>query len=297
MWNWLALTFDYLAESLRAVDWRLAVPVVGSLVAAFFGAYTAQRIIERREIRQKLSREIRNANVATTLSLHIANAFIGMKKQHVKQLYDDYHLSKTEVVQALKVTLPSGQRPEFHYRADLEHLPTLELPTEHLQRIVADEISVIGRPLLLPTMIRQVVRSQIDAVNVRNRMIDEFKKASLPHNDFAALYFGLRGPRGVDNIYGTTVDAINAYTNDCIYFSIRLSEDLAVHARGLQQRYADQYRDKPPSVASADFSKVEEGLLPSRDDYADWEKMAPKPVAEKVSRRRFWRLWTKRRAT
>lgn len=297
MFDWIGRTFDLLANLSRTVDWRMAAPIVGSLAAAFFGAYTAQRIIERRETRQNLSKEIRSTSAATTLSIHIANTFIAMKKQHIKRLHESYHQNKKEVLEVLKSPPINGRRPEFHYKADLEYLPVAELPTEHLQRIVADELSVVARPLLLPFMIRQVVRSQADAVIHRNRLVDEFKKANLSLDEFAAKYFGLNSPRGVDNVYGATLDGIYTYTDDCIYFSIRLTNDLLDHARGLQKKYEARYKEKAPSVTIADFSKVEKGLLPLEGGYADWEKMASRSEQSSMAQKSFWRRWTRRSAT
>lgn len=296
MYNWLTLTFGYLVEVLRVVDWRIAVPIAGSLAAAFFGAYTAQRIIERREIRQKLSKEIRSTSVAITLSLHIANTFIGMKKQHIKRLHEEYHRSKSEMVELLKTAPINGQKREFNYRADLEYLPSTELPTDHLQRVVADEISVVARPLLLPSLIRQVVRSQADAVTARNRLIDEYKKASHSHNEFAALYFGLDRPRGVDNVYGATLDAIYTYTDDCIYFAIRLTNDLGEHGRRLQKMYEARFKEKAPRITTADFSKVQADLLPPASNYPEWEKMTSGVEAAANSAKPLWKRWTMTRA-
>lgn len=295
--NWIVSTLDCLAHLLGYINWSLATPIVGSLAAAFFGAYTAQRIIERRETRQRLSKEIRSTSVATTLAIHIANSCIAMKKQHIKRLHESYHRDKKQVLEILSTPSINGQRREFNYKPDLEYLPVLELPTEHLQRIVADEISVVARPLLLPSIIRQVVRSQADSVASRNGMLEEFKKANLGHHEFAALYFGLPTPRGVDNIYGANLDALHTYTDDCIYFSVRLTNDLVEHGRGLRTNFEKRYKEKAPRVTTADFSTIEKGLIPPESNYADWEKMASSPAAPSaIPREPFWKRWHKRAA-
>ncbi|HQS18457.1 hypothetical protein [Reyranella sp.] len=294
MSEWITPVLAWLTYLLGWLEMRMFVPIAGSLAAAFFGAYTAQRIIERRETRQKQSKEIRSTSVAITLALHVANTFIAMKKQHIRRLHEDYHRSKKEIVNRLKTRPVATEERVFNFKADLEYLPLAELPTDHLQRIVADEISVVARPLLLPSIIRQVVRSQHDAVTARNRQIDEFKKVSLLGGDFTAGFFGLDHPRGVDNRYGANLDAISAYTDDCIYFSIRLTNDLLEHGRTLQKKYEARFKEKAPRITIADFSKVEKDLLPPVDNYPEWEKMSsgldvgrtsPKPLWKRLMRR------------
>src|ERR1700761_3778509 len=69
--------------------------VAGALAGAFGGAWAAQRIAESSKLRDELVKEIRNTNAAASILYGIANAHLGLKKQFVKALYDNYRDEQT----------------------------------------------------------------------------------------------------------------------------------------------------------------------------------------------------------
>jgi hypothetical protein len=89
------------------------------------------------------------------------------------------------------------------------------------------------------------------------------------------------------------LDAIFQYTDDCIYFSIRLTNDLLEHGRALQKKYETRFKEKAPRITVADFSKVEKGILPLAGNYLDWEKMTSGVDIGRSPAKPLWKRWTK----
>ena len=59
------------------------------------------------------------------LAVSITNIFFGMKRQHVKKLYDEFQATRARVEQDIQHNQNSQQPSLIHFRADLETLPPL----------------------------------------------------------------------------------------------------------------------------------------------------------------------------
>ncbi len=249
------------------------VALVASAAGAFAGAYTAQRIAERSKVRDELVKEIRHTNAAIMLSFNICNSMLALKKQHVKRLKETFDSSKNEALAYLR----DKNRPAnmaFAFKADLGSLPTpSRQPTDALQRQVFDNLSAGGRPLSLVTALIDVVGLLSGVIEKRNQLIERFRATSAETNpDFPSLYFGL--PYGGGNVnleYATSVDAIYSYTDDAIFFSHLLCQDLNEHGNLVLATLKKRFRGATPKVNKGDFAKsFEAGLMPPAEAYADW---------------------------
>jgi hypothetical protein len=266
---------------------EFAKSVVGSLAGAFAGAYAAQRIIERSKQKEELIKEIRNANAAATMSFMIANTFLTIKKQHVKQLYESFERDRAAVLEFKKRKRKPGE--QFEFRTDFEFLAPVTVSIVPLQTLVFERISAPGRPLGLASILRQTIDSVNGSLELRNNLIQAFNEKNLPHDQLAPAYFGLPTERGVDQVYASTLRAINTYTDDCIHFSKLLTEDLIAYANTVKARFEKNYRESAPGVVAIGFTKPEyEELLPNPEPYRDWESMfITRPPEQKKSRSIF----------
>jgi hypothetical protein len=104
------LICDVLLSIWSWLDLKAIGSLLGPLAAAYFGAYTAQRIIERRESRQRLLKEIRNISTAAYLTFGVTNTFFAMKKQHIKPLRDAYHSDKAGVLRRIEERARTADR-------------------------------------------------------------------------------------------------------------------------------------------------------------------------------------------
>ena len=88
------------------------------------------------------------------------------------------------------------------------------------------------------------------------------------------LYFGL--PQGhnhvINQTYPALIDAIYRQTDDGVFYSKLLCEDLYAHNVQLAARFKKRFgRAAPGTMDKPDFTTpASEGLIPNEADYADW---------------------------
>ena len=250
--------------------------LVGSLAGAFAGAYVAQRIAERNKTREELLKEIRNTNAAIMLSFSICNSLLALKKQHVKSLKEDFKSSLAEFLEQSRKFQKTGEiqgGSPYHFKADLQSLPTSQLPTETLQKQVFEKLSVGGRPLSLVTSLIESTTLLNGSIEKRNQLIEQYKATSAVKDPkFVLRYFGLPYGDGQINLdYPDTIDAIYNYTNAGIFFSHLLCGDLNQHGKVLSAEFKKRFGKGAPRVNEADFEKPKAaGLLPGNEGYSDW---------------------------
>jgi hypothetical protein len=87
------------------------------------------------------------------------------------------------------------------------------------------------------------------------------------------LAIGDRDKREGRYLGGRESSASGEQTDDCIFFSRILADDLLEYGKRLRRRHAWRLRLALPSVAPADWSEAErQGLLPANSEYAQWLK-------------------------
>lgn len=251
------------------------IAIVGSLAGAFAGAYGAQRIIERAKLREDLIKEIRNSNATIMISFAVCNSILGLKKQHVKRIKETFDKQKKDFLDFQKKreerTVSSS---EFYFVADLQTLSLPKLPVEVQQKQVFEKLSIIGRPLSLTTTLTQTIHSFSASLEKRNQLIELFKSVGSNDPRFVTLYFGLPMNGHVNKEYPDMVDAIWHQTDDGIYFSKLLCQDLVEYGQSISKQFKRKFGKGSPSVNKPDFSKAENAdLMPKDENYSDWTSM------------------------
>lgn len=234
-----------------------------ALAGAAAGAYGAQIAAERDNVRRAKLEEIRATNAAISIAVSIANAFIALKAQHVKNLKESYDASFAK----FHADRSAGAHV-IELRFDLQALPITRVPIETLQDLLFHNLSVPGNTILLGVTIGNCVDGLADTIRARHDLISLFKKGQMSERQKAALYFGLRTDAGTDTSYQDAIKGIDALTDDCILFSVGLSKVLQAHGENL----AKQFGKRAPKINKSDFSNPKkEGLLPSAELYPDWK--------------------------
>ena len=105
-------------------------------------------------------------------------------------------------------------------------------------------------------------------------------------------YFGLKVGDRTDNRYASSIDGIYGYTDDCIFFSKLLSEDLTRYGNKLKTRLPSRWFSTPPHIASADFSKAQK-FIPPDSSYPSWKTSFISPPEP----RRVWHIFRKKKAS
>jgi len=266
------------------VDWTwqlLNSNFLTALAGAFAGACGAAWIADRKERKRRLLEEIRSTNAAIMLAFNITNSYCGLKKQHVKRLKDNFDSQRSarETFQLEKKqgSIPS-QKP-FKFELDFITLLPVQTPIEVLKKLLFEKISMTGQPTALVATLSQCIDGLNTALELRNNIIEACKASTLSHDERASIYFGLPTANGdIDNNYPSYVDAISIQTDDCIFFSKLLGEDLNVHG----QKLAKSFGREAPQIHKFDFSIAEqEGLIPDAGLYADWTSKFKSPSGNK----------------
>lgn len=190
-----------------SVDYgALFTSVVGALAGAGIGAWTAGYISERNKVREQLTKEIRDTNAAIVLSLGIMNCGIALKKQHVKELQEDYDAQRgkcREIIVKMAAGHPQTEIPQIN----LLELQEIAPPVVHLQDIVLSRLSTVGRALSAATALTDAVVNLNTMLARRNELITRFKNNDFPPGASKEHFcFGLRYGNGQTNEeYGDSV--------------------------------------------------------------------------------------------
>lgn len=257
-WTWQLLNSNFLT----------------ALAGAFAGAYGAQWIIKRIERKRRHLEEIRSTNAAIMVAFGITNTFCALKDQHVKGLKDGFDRQRT-ALEAHQLQKNQGSIPPqqpFEFEANFQTLLPIHVPIEVLHKLLFEKISVAGRPLTLVATLSQSIDVLNNSHERRNEIIAKCQANSPLHPDvLASIYFGLPDRNGhIDRSYPDSVDAISNQTDDCIFFSKLLGEDLFEHG----QQLAKSFGKHSPPIQKVDFTKAEQnGLIPDTKLYVDWLSM------------------------
>jgi hypothetical protein len=256
---------------------------LGTLLAAAFGAFAGALATSRRDNRRAVTAELNCINAALMLCFSICNAFIALKRQHVRPMAERY-TSAREQYRRAKV-LRRAEEAGNRIQADFQTLPVIRLPIETAERFIFEKISVPGRALAAAVSLAGAIDALYTSIKHRNDLITEFHRASpVPHDTLAEKYFGIRSATGViDENYSSAMDAIVHQIDDCIFFSRQLSDDLRDYGNKLRRQHLRRLRfGLPRIIGPADWSMAEaQGLIPAatQTQYADWLKSFKKRQA------------------
>lgn len=110
-------------------------------------------------------------------------------------------------------------------------------------------------------------------------MIQNYKNKQFPDGaNFHNLYLGTEyGEKNINTEYGDSIKAIYDYTNDFVFFSVILCEDLQEHTKNLIKRYKKGLSGNPPKLSNFDFSAPrKDGFIPPNEEYEKWLAGFPK---------------------
>jgi hypothetical protein len=264
-----------------------------------------QRIVARGKERDELLAEIRNTNAATVVALGMCNTFLAIKKQHVKRLKETFDKQKADYLARVhKYRMgqlhPGDTAPPLLFDLQLLVLPPFDLPMDTLRHQIFEKISLSNRrPLMLVTSLTETVHGLNTSINNRNRLIASYQAAGMSSDDLLPLYFGL--PQGsthvINQTYPALIDAISRQTDDGIFYSKLLCDDLVVHNGQLAERFKKPFgKAAPGTIDKPDFSEPEgEGLMPNEADYTDWLNLFKQAKPPGPRRRKIWRkIFTRR---
>ena len=242
---------------------------------ALFGAWGAQAVISRGQNKQAMAAELNSVSAALALCFTITNRFASLKRQHVRDMRDRYEQARQDFEAAWNAPSPgaSAQPRVIDVLADMQTITPVKVPIELLERNVFEKMSIRGRALVVTTELTGAIDGLERSIKYRNDLIAEIQQGPAPTpRALAERYFGLRNAGGrIDERFGMSIAAIFNQTDDCIFFSRILADDLSAYGRKLRRRYIWRFRSRFPKFVPADWSTAEAaGLIPPEAQYANW---------------------------
>jgi hypothetical protein len=133
----------------------------------------------------------------------------------------------------------------------------------------------------------QTMESLNNSIVTRNQMIAAMKASNASQNDKVTFYFALPKEGSLDETFSGTMEAVHKQTDDCIYFSWRLCEDLTQHGKRIRAQFLKRRLKGPvPRIQTVLWKDVEaKGLLPTIAIYRSWEEGFLERVPETEGRR------------
>ncbi len=247
----------------------------GTLASAAFGAFAGAWINNRIQTKKAVIEELNAVGAALVLCFSISNRFISLKRQYVRPMRERYLQARREYDDFRERARHHGGPPPlvYDFHADIQTLTPVVAPTDVLERYVFEKISIHSRALAAAVDLLGAIDGLEKSINYRNELIADIHKKS-PHqvDSLAELYFGLRNANGVtDERFRVSIEAIYNQTDDCIFFSRILADDLLTYGNRLRRKNAWKYRLGVPKLKGADWAKAErDGLLPSNELYKSW---------------------------
>lgn len=273
---WSLLVGGFSWELLKSfANSTFTTSLIGALAGAFAGATVAQHIAERNKRRDELLREIRNTNAAIAIAFGICNSLLALKKQQVLDLKTNFDAKRAEVFEFERKRIAGEleNSEPFYFVADYRTLQAHVLPTDILRTVVLEKLLLVGRPLNLVMMLDQTGYSLGQSIAKRNQLIESYKSGPVVSDQIIRQrYFGLPYNGGSQNLdYPGTIEAIYSQTDDGIFFSHLLCNDLHLHGGKLLDEFRLKFKKNVPRISKVDFTDaIKTGLMPSENDYTHW---------------------------
>lgn len=215
---------------------------------------------------------MRKCNAAIELLYGVCNGALSMKKQYVQEMYETY-LRQQDIVKRAEATRGAGIRGEVDLGGDLElnAFERLNVPIERITDKIFDIATLSGRPRGAISVLRQSLSSLNDTIATRNAVLAELIASGLTMSEKVPIIFAVPKNGSIDGRLEAAVKNIYERTDDCIYYSWILIEDIAKQGRRVRAQFGRKMRRRLPNVHAPIFSEaVRLGLMPAEDKYADW---------------------------
>ena len=247
---------------------------IGSLVSVFLGAYFAYLMSSYTERRKRIVAETIALNRATTTVLSYFNTTTNLKRQIVipkkaeldnfTQSFENYNTAASTTKQTI---LELKQKHLFLKITKIEFL------LGSATRDVSALSTISGRPTLMAIELDRSAATLNEIIAEHNSVMTELMLLS---NQEERLYkmLGLYNGRGLtDARFRATIEHMASVTDDILFFSSKIHDDITKH----HLNWRKSVGAKSGTVLKLDFEDDFSSLIPSAENYSDWNNM---PVVE-----------------
>lgn len=252
----LAMLWEHMPELLR--------DAIVAASSALFGAWVSGRSAAKRAMTQ----EVRALSAAHALCFSIANKALELKRQYLKKIKADYD----ELTKAHDDFMMSPTAP-LDFRMDLRSLSEITFPSEPLQKITLEKLSLFPRGVAAVVYLAGTIDDLRESIRMRNNLVEEFRsKSNLVTSESISRYLGLVNDGSVDDRFRGNLEALCAQADGCIYFAKELSKVIVVIDNSMRRK--NWYFFLPDKkLEPIDWTRaINEDLLPADEEFEDWER-------------------------
>jgi hypothetical protein len=152
--------------------------IFGTLASAAFGAFAGAWVASRRETKRAVISELNSISAARALCFSICNKFLNLKQQHILDLHRDYNIDREQVIATLDA-MRAGVAPAapIEFQLDLQTLSPIWLPTQTLERLIFEKISIRGRALVAAVEVVSCIDALEKSIVFRNGLSLNFSNS------------------------------------------------------------------------------------------------------------------------
>jgi hypothetical protein len=227
----------------------------GTFFTAAFGAFAGAFAASRAHNKRTIVAELNALNAAHELTVAIANIFLGLKRQHVVPLKEDFERIRTAYANHQTMVKAGTQAaPPFHFTADMQLLTFPATPQVALEKMIFEKTLVRGRALAALVTLVGAIDGLAISIKARNEMVENRRTAQWNDRERTEFFLGVRSATGViDQRFPTNLAAIIAQTDFCIFYAKTLATDIAQYANNLRWKELWFYRLRVPKIAETNW--------------------------------------------
>lgn len=242
----------------------LLIAVVGGLLGAGFGAWAAGRIAKRSKQHDAITTEIRGANLAMLLAQQTFNLALGLKVKAAKPLTDAYAKARREYLD----TANGGRVSETQ---NLQKISPINPPVDALRTAALEKLTLNGPAIRAALAVDETVEYLNRTLTMRNELVDMILHNELPRGmEFKHVYFGIEKDGHCHEGYSDAMKNLARFTDDLLFFSMTLCQELDKHGVELRARCKKLMRGEVSILRFRLADDVPEGIIPDPEKYKVW---------------------------
>jgi hypothetical protein len=237
---------------------------VKTIITAALGTIIGAWLTSRSQAKRRVVDELKAVYAARALCFSITNRALALKRQQIrpmKQRHDE------------AVAAYHAHQGPLELSLDLQTISQLKFPDTPLEKIVFEKCAVGVKALAAVTSLSGAIDDLRNSIDFRNDLISEFreKRAAMTELDRIQLYVGAPRAGEVDARFVTNIRALSHQTDDCIFFSSLLADELMHYGNKLRSRNRLKFRLGMPRLLPVDWKIAREAsLIPDEAEYANW---------------------------
>jgi hypothetical protein len=258
--------------SIVAETWRNTPAPIKTAATAAFGLVIGAWLTGRAQAKRRMIEELNALRAATAVCFSITNRALSLKRQIVRPMKERHD----QAVAAFQ----THQKGLLELALDLQTVSQLKFPSDVLERLVFEKTNIGEKGLAVSVALSGAIDDLRNSIGLRNELISEFReqREKMTELQRIELYVGVPRTGEIDRRFGQNVQALYSQTDDCIFFSMLLADELRKYNNAVHSRNRFRFRLGRSKLLPADWTIAREAkLIPDESAYADWSRGFRRP--------------------